>query len=202
MSAESPSGSPARSGKAGKGVGRRDSKGKIRQCLTTGEQTHPSITPDSSSPEGRSVNDAKVFLHTKRTTRWFRDHVCHSRFCSLYLDETLCTDCLVTTTRTIDIGRIILRRSGSDRFEIVRFVKEQTRKHIGHSAASLYIAASALRGSSFDTLRRLWWVDLTIGEVASLRDPVGSCSTGRGGSLRAARICSSSHEGSYSSRGL
>jgi hypothetical protein len=137
MSAESPLGSPARSEKAGKGVGRRDSEGEIRLRLTTGEQTHPSFTPNACSPEGRSVNDAKVFLHTEWTTRWFGDHVCYRRLRSLYLNETLRTNRLIAATRTINIGRVILRRSGSDKFEIVRFAKEQTRKHIGHSAASL-----------------------------------------------------------------
>lgn len=137
MPAESPSGSLARSEKAGKGEGRRDSEGEIRLRRTTGEQTHPAITPNSCSPEGRSVNDAKVFLHTKWTTRWFGDHVCYRRIRSLYLNETLRANRLIAATRTIDIGRIILQRRGSDKFEIVRFAKEQTRKHIGHSAASL-----------------------------------------------------------------
>jgi hypothetical protein len=60
--------------------------------------THDGLRADASSPRGRGVRHAKVFLLTKWTTGWFGDEVSWCRLSAFQLDETFCAKGLEATS--------------------------------------------------------------------------------------------------------
>ena len=84
-------------------------KGYVKIEVVVHINTAPYLTADASSPEGRSVGYAEVVLDTIWACCGLRYEMSSCRFASFDLDKTFCTYGLITTSRAIDIGRIILR---------------------------------------------------------------------------------------------
>jgi hypothetical protein len=72
--------------------------------------TYPSVASDASSPGGRSIMNAKVFLYTKRTASGLGDHMCRCGVSPLYLHKTFRTNRLVAAAGMVDIWGIILEK--------------------------------------------------------------------------------------------
>lgn len=78
---------------------RKDEQGQITDC---------GIRTNARPPCRRGINYPEVVLHAIWTCGGFGDQMCSRGLDTLDLHKALCTYCLVTASRVINIHRIIL----------------------------------------------------------------------------------------------
>ena len=71
--------------------------------------TNRSITANTCAPWGWLVYHAEIILDAIWARGWLGDNVCGGRLGSFDLHKTFCAYGLVTTSRMVNIGRVILR---------------------------------------------------------------------------------------------